>query len=143
MDVAKQNEILRRLELPIATLTYSGGKSLHAVVKVDAANYGEYQELLTAQRSAFYDLAEELLRSVPALTRSVHQRGLPYFPFLASCRSCLRCILSTRPNLLDQYFWPLKIDPNEQAGAWIRFNPLDGKGVKNENVIDFRYALIE
>lgn len=44
MDVAKQNEILRKLELPIATLTYSGGKSLHAVVKVDAANYGEYQE---------------------------------------------------------------------------------------------------
>ena len=25
-------------------MTYSGGKSLHAVVKVDAANYGEYQE---------------------------------------------------------------------------------------------------
>lgn len=44
MDVAKQNEILRKLELPIATLTYSGGKSLHAVVKVDATNYGEYQE---------------------------------------------------------------------------------------------------
>ncbi|MCM3291635.1 PriCT-2 domain-containing protein [Paenibacillus sp. MER 180] len=29
------------------------------------------------------------------------------------------------------------------AGAWIRFNPLDGKGVKNENVSDFRYALVE
>lgn len=34
-------------------------------------------------------------------------------------------------------------DYNEQAGAWIRFNPLDGKGVKNENVTDFRYALVE
>lgn len=32
-------------------------------------------------------------------------------------------------------------DPN--VGAWIRFNPLDGKGVKNDNVIEFRYALIE
>lgn len=30
-----------------------------------------------------------------------------------------------------------------QAGAWIRFNPLDGKGVKNENVTDYRYALVE
>ena len=29
------------------------------------------------------------------------------------------------------------------AGAWIRFNPLDGKGVKNEDVTDFRYALVE
>lgn len=34
-------------------------------------------------------------------------------------------------------------DCNENAGAWIRFNPLDGKGVKNENVTDFRYALVE
>ena len=34
-------------------------------------------------------------------------------------------------------------DPNEEAGAWIRFNPLDGKGCKNENVTDFRYALVE
>ena len=34
-------------------------------------------------------------------------------------------------------------DYNDQAGAWIRFNPLDGKGVKNENVTDYRYALVE
>lgn len=34
-------------------------------------------------------------------------------------------------------------DYNPAAGAWIRFNPLDGKGVKNENVTDFRYALVE
>lgn len=32
---------------------------------------------------------------------------------------------------------------NPQAGAWIRFNPLDGKGVRNDNVTDFRYALVE
>lgn len=30
-----------------------------------------------------------------------------------------------------------------EAGAWIRFNPLDGKGVKNENVTAYRYTLIE
>lgn len=34
-------------------------------------------------------------------------------------------------------------DYNPEAGAWIRFNPLDGKGCKNENVADFRYALVE
>lgn len=34
-------------------------------------------------------------------------------------------------------------DYNPAAGAWIRFNPLDGKGIKNENVTDFRYALVE
>lgn len=34
-------------------------------------------------------------------------------------------------------------DYNPLAGAWIRFNPLDGKGVKNDNVTDYRYALVE
>jgi len=34
-------------------------------------------------------------------------------------------------------------DYNQEAGAWIRFNPLDGKGVKNENVTEFKYALVE
>ncbi len=34
-------------------------------------------------------------------------------------------------------------DCTPEAGAWIRFNPLDGKGVKNENVASFRYALVE
>lgn len=34
-------------------------------------------------------------------------------------------------------------DYNPAAGAWIRFNPLDGKDVRNENVTDYRYALVE
>ena len=34
-------------------------------------------------------------------------------------------------------------DYREEAGAWIRFNPLDGKGVRNENVTEYRYALVE
>jgi RecA-family ATPase len=34
-------------------------------------------------------------------------------------------------------------DYNNKAGAWIRFNPLDGTGVKDKNVSEYRYALIE
>ena len=34
-------------------------------------------------------------------------------------------------------------DHRAEAGAWIRFNPLDGKGCKNENVTEYRYALVE
>ena len=34
-------------------------------------------------------------------------------------------------------------DYDAGAGAWIRFNPLDGTGVKNDNVTSYRYALIE
>jgi len=34
-------------------------------------------------------------------------------------------------------------DYKPEVGAWIRFNPLDGKGCRDDNVTDFRYALIE
>lgn len=34
-------------------------------------------------------------------------------------------------------------DYNPEVGAWIRFNPLDGNGVKNANVTEYRYALVE
>lgn len=35
-DITHQNQIIRELELPIACLVYSGGKSLHAIVRIDA-----------------------------------------------------------------------------------------------------------
>lgn len=44
MEVEKQNAILRELELPIAALVFSGKKSLHAIVKVEAADYKEYRK---------------------------------------------------------------------------------------------------
>lgn len=34
-------------------------------------------------------------------------------------------------------------DWKEECGAWIRFNPVDGFGVKNENITRFTYALVE
>ena len=44
MDLAHQNAILRELELPIACLVFSGGKSLHAIVRIEAADYPEYKK---------------------------------------------------------------------------------------------------
>lgn len=44
MDIEKQHAIMRELELPIAVLVYSGGKSLHAIVRIEAANYDEYRK---------------------------------------------------------------------------------------------------
>ena len=44
LGLEKQNAIMRELELPIATLVYSGGKSVHAIVKVDAKDKNEYRE---------------------------------------------------------------------------------------------------
>ena len=34
-------------------------------------------------------------------------------------------------------------DYDPEGGAWVRFNPLDGEGVRNANVSEFRYALVE
>ena len=34
-------------------------------------------------------------------------------------------------------------DWEPECGAWIRFNPLDGKGVADANVTEYRYALVE
>ena len=44
MEIEKQNAVIRELELPVACLVHSGGKSLHAVVHVDAADYQEYRK---------------------------------------------------------------------------------------------------
>lgn len=34
-------------------------------------------------------------------------------------------------------------DSKDECGAWIRFNPVDGVGVKNENIVRFTHALVE
>ena len=43
MELEKQHAMIRELELPVACLVYSGGKSIHAIVKIEAANYDEYR----------------------------------------------------------------------------------------------------
>jgi len=44
MPIDRQNAIIRELELPVACLVHSGEKSLHAIVRIDAANYEEYRK---------------------------------------------------------------------------------------------------
>lgn len=54
----------------------------------------------------------------------------------------------TQSQIIDALKSNQKVDDaigtlDEEAGAWIRFNALDGKGIKNNNVISYKYALIE
>lgn len=44
LPVERQNALIRELELPVVTLTYTGGKSLHAVVRVGAKDRDEYRK---------------------------------------------------------------------------------------------------
>lgn len=43
LDLARQNALIRQLQLPCAALVYSGKKSLHAIVRIDAADLAEYK----------------------------------------------------------------------------------------------------
>ncbi|MBQ8884112.1 MAG: AAA family ATPase [Oscillospiraceae bacterium] len=47
LPLERQNALIRELELPVVTLTYTGGKSLHAIVRVDAGNREEYRKRVT------------------------------------------------------------------------------------------------
>lgn len=44
IPIAEQDVLYRKLELPIAALVHSGGKSLHAIVRVDADSFEEYRK---------------------------------------------------------------------------------------------------
>ncbi|MFV0393475.1 MAG: AAA family ATPase, partial [Coprobacillaceae bacterium] len=44
MEIDYQNAIIRELELPVACLVHSGGKSIHAIIKVNASNIEEYKK---------------------------------------------------------------------------------------------------
>lgn len=44
LDIGKQLSIIHQLELPVAAVVYSGAKSIHAIVKVDASDSKEYRE---------------------------------------------------------------------------------------------------
>ena len=44
ISVERQYAIYKELELPIAALVHSGGKSLHAIVRIEAPDFKEYQK---------------------------------------------------------------------------------------------------
>lgn len=44
LPIEQQNALMHDLELPIVTLTHTGGKSLHAIVRVDASGREEYRK---------------------------------------------------------------------------------------------------
>lgn len=44
LDIARQYSLMLELQLPIAVMVHSGGKSIHAIVKIDAADYAEYRQ---------------------------------------------------------------------------------------------------
>ena len=44
LPIDRQYDLYRQMELPVAAMVYSGGKSVHAIVRIDAANMDEYRK---------------------------------------------------------------------------------------------------
>jgi len=85
MEIEKQNEIIRTLELPVVCLVHSGKKSLHAIVRIDAANYEEYRKRVDYLYSVCRKNGLEIdtqnrnpsrLSRMPGITRNGHKQFL-------------------------------------------------------------------
>lgn len=66
VDIEIQNAIIRELELPVACLVYSGGKSIHAIVKIEAGNYEEYRKRV----NYLYDVCNKNSLKIDAQNRN-------------------------------------------------------------------------
>lgn len=84
MSLGKQKAILEQLELPIAAMVFSGSKSIHAIVKVDAYSYEEYRKRVDfiysiAQKNGFKP--DKKNRNPSRLSRmpGVMRNGKPQF----------------------------------------------------------------
>ena len=85
MEIEKQNALIRELELPVAALVYSGGKSVHAIVRIEAATYDEYRKrvdyLYAVLKKNGMDVDTQnknpsRLSRMPGVTRGEHKQFL-------------------------------------------------------------------
>ncbi len=85
MELEKQNALIRELELPVAALVYSGGKSVHAIVRIEAASYEEYRKrvdyLYAVLKKNGMDVDTQnknpsRLSRMPGVTRGEHKQFL-------------------------------------------------------------------
>lgn len=84
-EIDRQNAIIRQLELPVACLVHSGKKSIHAIVRIDAANYDEYRKRVDYLYSICYKNGLEVdpqnrnpsrLSRMPGVMRAGHKQFL-------------------------------------------------------------------
>ena len=103
-------------------------------------NWNPVQQIITYLETLF-----EASENVGYVTETWEKEDKGLFKFLPTSGACDRTAgeLIEQLNKCNGDIGAVLGDCNDKAGAWIRFNPLDGKGVKNENVTDFRYALVE
>lgn len=125
------SEIGAKDELVIVDRNWVEGKEISA-----PDNWSPSKQLIT-----YLEVLFEASENVGYVTESWEKDG-KYLPTKGCCDRTAGELIEQLNSCKDDIGSVLG-DYKEEAGAWIRFNPLDGKGVKNENVTDFRYALVE
>ena len=103
-------------------------------------NWDPVKEIITYLETLFE--ASENVGYVTESYEKTEDGTTKYLPTKGACDRTAGELIELL-NICDGDIGAVFGDYNDKAGAWIRFNPLDGKGVKNENVTDFRYALVE
>lgn len=103
-------------------------------------NWDPVKEIVTYLETLFE--ASENVGYVTEAWEKTDGDNMKYLPTKGACDRTAGELIELL-NICDGDIGAVFGDYKEQAGAWIRFNPLDGKGVKNENVTDYRYALVE
>lgn len=124
------NDIINRDEKVIIDTNWIEGKEI-----TEPVNWDPKSELITYLETLF-----DSTDNVGYVTRSFEKDG-KHMPSKGTWDRTAGQLIQELNKCKDM----LNVigDYNEEAGAWIRFNPLDGNGIKNENVTDFRYALVE
>ena len=106
----------------------------------EPANWNPVNEIITYLETLF-DTSENVGYVTETWEKNDNGK-VKYLPTKGSCDRTAGELIAALNNC-DGDISNVFGDYKPEAGAWIRFNPLDGKGVKNENVTDYRYALVE
>lgn len=117
-EIRRQARALLTMNLPIAAMTYSGGKSVHAVVRVDAKNAEEYTERVgflygTLKANGFATLDENCTNE----TRWTRLAG-------ATRGGALQALMGTNMGASDWGEWRRWLEANrdrwaELTEAWV------------------------
>lgn len=85
LDLNEQIEILEKIKIPIKAMVYSGGKSIHAIVPVNAASATEYRFQFNFIRNILHNAGMEIdkaninpsrLSRLPGVVRGNHKQFL-------------------------------------------------------------------
>lgn len=136
VPVNEQYAMYKKLKLPIAALVHSGGKSIHAIVRIDAETYEEYVKRM----DFIYNACQKNGLNVD--TKNRNPSRLSRMPGIMRGEQ-MQTLLATNIGLPDFASWKRHISPSVLAGNMLSYAELKNKykkGSKDEDeLIESRF----